>query len=81
MQFALHEATLVLGMLLQHFQFIDYANYKLDIKQTLTLKPSDFKIQVQSRNRTAIDPSIFTPKEEETGDRKVEQEGQNTSIM
>jgi cytochrome P450/NADPH-cytochrome P450 reductase len=81
MQFALHEATLVLGMLLQHFEFNDYTNYQLDIKQTLTLKPSDFMIQVKSRNRTAIGSSILTPNVEATGDRKEEQEGQNTSII
>ncbi|MGE7635393.1 bifunctional cytochrome P450/NADPH--P450 reductase [Bacillus paramycoides] len=81
MQFALHEATLVLGMLLQQFEFIDYTNYQLEIQQTLTLKPSDFMIQVQSRNRTAIDSSILTPKGEEIGDRNVDQEGPNTSII
>ncbi|CRK82677.1 bifunctional cytochrome P450/NADPH--P450 reductase [Neobacillus massiliamazoniensis] len=81
MQFALHEATLVLGMLLQHFEFNDYTNYQLDIKQTLTLKPSDFMIQVKSRNRTAIGSSILRPNVEATGDRKEEQEGQNTSII
>lgn len=51
MQFALHEATLVIGMILQQFELIDYTNYQLDIKQTLTLKPNEFKIRVQPRNR------------------------------
>lgn len=45
MQFALHEATLVLGMILQHFTFIDHTDYELDIKQTLTIKPGDFHIR------------------------------------
>lgn len=49
MQFALYEATLVLGMVLQHFELIDYQNYQLDVKQTLTLKPGDFNIQVKMR--------------------------------
>ncbi|MCA0969232.1 bifunctional cytochrome P450/NADPH--P450 reductase [Halobacillus litoralis] len=49
MQFALHEATLVLGMLLKHFEFVDHNQYELDIKQTLTFKPDDFKIQVKPR--------------------------------
>ncbi|WP_339260904.1 cytochrome P450 [Paenibacillus sp. FSL R5-0713] len=52
MQFALYEATLVLGMVLKHFELIDYSNYELDVKQTLTLKPGDFRIQVKARAAT-----------------------------
>lgn len=51
MQFALYEATLVLGMILKHFELIDYSDYQLDVKQTLTLKPGDFKIQVKPRTQ------------------------------
>ncbi len=51
MQFALHEATLVLGMILQHFELIDHMNYQLKIKQTLTLKPDNFQIRVKPRER------------------------------
>lgn len=51
MQFALHEATLVLGMILQQFQLLDPLNYQLKVKQTLTLKPDDFKIRVQLRDK------------------------------
>ncbi len=51
-QFALQEATLVLGMLLQRFKFIDYSNYQLKIKETLTLKPENFTIQVKERTNT-----------------------------
>ncbi|PUA36516.1 NADPH--cytochrome reductase [Paenibacillus elgii] len=58
MQFALHEATLVLGMILQQFQLLDPLDYQLKVKQTLTLKPDDFKIRVQLRDkkRTAAYP-------------------------
>lgn len=48
-QFAMQEATLVLGMVLQHFDLIDYANYELKVKETLTLKPEDFRVKVRSR--------------------------------
>ncbi|MBI1852156.1 MAG: cytochrome P450 [Planctomycetes bacterium] len=48
-QFALQEANLVLGMLLQRFEFVDFANYQLHIKQTLTIKPEDFHIKVKRR--------------------------------
>ena len=64
MQFALHEATLVMGMLLQHFEFIDYEDYQLDVKQTLTLKPGDFKIRVVPRNQTISHTTVLAPTEE-----------------
>ncbi|WP_341280938.1 cytochrome P450 [Paenibacillus sp. FSL H8-0537] len=53
MQFALYEATLVLGMVLKHFDLIDYDNYTLDVKQTLTLKPGDFRIRVGHRQHVS----------------------------
>ncbi len=61
MQFALHEATLVLGMILKHFELIDYTNYQLKIKQTLTLKPDGFNIRVRLRDETSfqVSPSSF----------------------
>jgi cytochrome P450/NADPH-cytochrome P450 reductase len=53
-QFALQEATLVLGMLLQRFELIDFANYQLETRQTLTIKPHDFFIKARLRpGRTA----------------------------
>jgi cytochrome P450/NADPH-cytochrome P450 reductase len=56
-QFALQEATLVLSMLLQRFEFIDYTNYQLETKQTLTIKPTNFRIKVKLRaRRTATAP-------------------------
>ena len=56
-QFALQEATLVLSMLLQRFEFIDFADYQLETKQTLTIKPDDFHIKVRPRaGRTATAP-------------------------
>ena len=55
MQFALYEATLVLGMVLKHFELIDYSNYESDVKQTLTLKPGDFRIQVKAREGVTKD--------------------------
>ncbi|WP_433753394.1 bifunctional cytochrome P450/NADPH--P450 reductase [Paenibacillus amylolyticus] len=62
MQFALYEATLVLGMVLKHFALIDYSNYELDVKQTLTLKPGDFRIQVKARttSQTMNKASVYT---------------------
>ena len=48
-QFALQEATLVLGLVLQRFEFIDHRNYQLHTKSTLTVKPADFWIRLRPR--------------------------------
>ncbi|MBL8189846.1 MAG: cytochrome P450, partial [Acidobacteria bacterium] len=48
-QFALQEATLVLGMILQRFKLIDHTRYQLKIKETLSLKPDEFRIKVRKR--------------------------------
>lgn len=48
-QFALHEATLVLGMILQHFELEDHTDYKLDVKETLTFKPDGLTMKVHAR--------------------------------
>lgn len=55
-QFALHEATLVLGTLLRHFDFVDGANYELKIKETLTLKPDGFTMQIRPRANAPMAP-------------------------
>ncbi len=54
MQFALYEATLVLGMILKQFELDDYDNYQLDVQQTLTLKPGNFHIRVKRRSNAPI---------------------------
>ena len=60
-QFAMQEAILVLSMLLQRFEFVDFANYQLETKQTLTIKPNNFLIKVRLRTgRTATAP-LTTP--------------------
>ncbi|MCD2191874.1 cytochrome P450 [Actinomycetospora endophytica] len=48
-QFALQEATLVLGMLLQRFELVDHADYQLKIKESLTIKPEGLTITVRPR--------------------------------
>lgn len=48
-QFALQEATLVMGMILQRFRLLDPTRYQLQYKETLTMKPSNFKIKVRLR--------------------------------
>ncbi len=63
-QFALQEATLVLGMILQRFKLIDFMHYQLKVKETLTLKPDNFKMRVKPR--TDADRSVvITPARQE----------------
>src|SRR4030095_5765110 len=48
-QFALQEAALVLAMILQRFKLIDHTRYRLTLKETLTVKPDQFRIKVRRR--------------------------------
>lgn len=48
-QFALQEAMLVLGMLLSRFKFVDFEHYQMHLKQSLTIKPGDFKLKLERR--------------------------------
>ncbi len=49
-QFALQEAVLVLGMLLQRFEFVDHLDYQLKIKEALTLKPVGLTVTLRPRS-------------------------------
>lgn len=79
MQFALHEATLVLGMILQHFDLIDHMHYQLKIKQTLTLKPDNFKIRLKMRKNKRID--TFALSAEKAAAPKNNQEAPKYSLI
>ncbi|MFJ5673875.1 cytochrome P450 [Streptomyces sp. NPDC093097] len=52
-QFALHEATMLLALLVHRYRLIDHADYRLRIKETLTLKPDGFTLALAPR--TAAD--------------------------
>src|SRR6202165_4733674 len=47
--FAMHEAALAIGMILQRFKLIDHHRYQMHLKETLTIKPDGFKIKVRPR--------------------------------
>ncbi|PJH92048.1 bifunctional P-450/NADPH--P450 reductase [Bacillus sp. SN1] len=81
MQFALHEATLVLGMVLKYFTLIDHENYELDIKQTLTLKPGDFRIRVQTRNQEAIHADVPAVEKAAPDEQKEKTETKGASVI
>src|SRR5215467_3778244 len=48
--FAMHEAALAIGMILQRFKLIDPHRYQMHLKETLTIKPEGFKIKVRPRD-------------------------------
>ncbi|MBB5234744.1 cytochrome P450/NADPH-cytochrome P450 reductase [Deinococcus budaensis] len=48
-QFALTEAKLALLLILQRFALTDPYDYRLKVKQSLTIKPEDFVIRVRER--------------------------------
>ncbi|QWB21452.1 MULTISPECIES: cytochrome P450 [Streptomyces] len=57
-QFALHEATMLLAMLVHRYRLSDHADYRLDVKETLTLKPEGFTLALTPR--TSAD-RVHTP--------------------
>jgi len=48
-QFAMTEATLVIGMILQRFKLVDHTRYQLKIKESLTIKPEGLVMRVRLR--------------------------------
>jgi cytochrome P450/NADPH-cytochrome P450 reductase len=60
-QFAMQEATLVIGMMLQRFRLIDHQRYVLKLKETLTIKPDGLKIKVRPRPRVAAPAAGAAP--------------------
>ncbi|WP_405059298.1 cytochrome P450 [Kribbella sp. NBC_01505] len=58
-QFALHEATLLLGLLIHRYRLRDDADYQLKVKETLTLKPEGFELTLV--RRTAAERAVPEP--------------------
>ena len=48
--FAMHEAALAIGMILQRFKLVDIHRYQMVLKETLTIKPDGFRIKVRPRS-------------------------------
>ncbi|MEU7576121.1 cytochrome P450 [Streptomyces sp. NPDC041068] len=48
-QFALHEATLLLGLLVHRYRLIDHDDYQLKIQQSLTIKPGGLTLKLARR--------------------------------
>ncbi len=48
-QFAMQEAALLIGMILQRFELIDHKRYALKVKETLSVKPDEFFMKIRPR--------------------------------
>ncbi|NNE51280.1 MAG: cytochrome P450 [Sulfitobacter sp.] len=69
-QFALQEAVLVMGMILQRFELVDHTNYKLKIKESMSIKPDGFKMKVRLREdiqRSTLVPGAMPEGESSAG--------------
>ncbi len=51
-QFALVEAKLAIAMILQKFAVADRRGYRLTLKETLSIKPDDFRVHIRARKPT-----------------------------
>lgn len=81
MQFALHEATLAIGMILQRFKLMDHTNYQMKIKQTLTMKPDQFTMQVQLRDNKIVDSLTADLEEKNPFDLNKVNRVQNSTLI
>lgn len=81
MQFALHEAALLIGMILQNFELIDHTNYPLKIKQTMTLKPDNFTMRVQLRENKIVDPFAVVSHENGSSGLNKQNRVSNTPVI
>lgn len=56
-QFALHEATLVLGLLLRRYELRCDPGYRLRVTERLTLMPEGLRLRLERRAATSSDPA------------------------
>ncbi|WP_327687799.1 cytochrome P450 [Streptomyces tubercidicus] len=84
-QFALHEATMLLALLAHRYRLIDHRDYRLRIKETLTLKPDGFTLTLAARtpaDRAAVRAAlaVLPGGAETTGDDAATDEGLPTRV-
>lgn len=83
--FAMHEAALAIGMILQRFKLMDHKRYQMSLKETLTIKPDGFKIKVRPRGdgertvSSARAPQAVTSAA--AGSAPVARPGHNTPLL
>ncbi|MFE4581869.1 cytochrome P450 [Streptomyces chartreusis] len=65
-QFALHEATLVLGLLLRRYEFRSDPAYRLRVTERLTLMPEGLRLNLERRTAAPVPgPAVPAPAEED----------------
>jgi cytochrome P450/NADPH-cytochrome P450 reductase len=85
--FAMQEALVVLSMILQRFDLIaDDPSYRLQVKETLTLKPEGFRIRARSRGnrpfvRSAVPSAAQRTLQQATATSSRELDGSATPIL
>jgi cytochrome P450/NADPH-cytochrome P450 reductase len=82
--FAMHEAALAIGMILQRFKLIDVHRYQMHLKETLTIKPEGFKIKVRPRTdkeRGAFMGTAATTAPASAAPRARTRPGHNTPLL
>ncbi|MER6410021.1 cytochrome P450 [Streptomyces humidus] len=57
-QFALHEAVLVLGLLLRRYELRPDPSYRLRVTERLTLMPEGLRMRLERRTRTSSDGPV-----------------------
>jgi cytochrome P450 / NADPH-cytochrome P450 reductase len=65
-QFAMQEAPLILGMILQRFLLYSPRIYQLKIREALTIKPQDFFLKVKPRSEVDQAVTLAPPAESKT---------------
>ncbi len=82
-QFALQEAVLTLGMIVQRFELVDHADYQLKVKEALTIKPEGFRIKVKPRvhARTVAAPAEDAPKKKAAAKEAAPRHGTSLLVL
>ncbi|HKJ11518.1 MAG TPA: cytochrome P450 [Ornithinimicrobium sp.] len=76
-QFALQEAALILGMVVQRFDIEDALDYELKLKTALTIKPDEFYARIVPRPGFELDHSG----PDAAGKESAEDEGTAVSVL
>ncbi|MGI5196293.1 cytochrome P450 [Streptomyces sp. CA-288835] len=80
-QFALHEATLVLALVIHRYRLIDHTDYQLKIKQSLTLKPDAFTLNLTRRTSGERRlPTVTASNATAAGDRPAVRRATGTAL-
>jgi cytochrome P450 / NADPH-cytochrome P450 reductase len=83
--FAMHEAALAIGMILQRFKLIDVHRYQMHLKETLTIKPDGFRIKVRPRadqeRGSFVATATATPAANSVAARARTRPGHNTPLL